>query len=329
MAQRTESAGTATGTRGARRRPGTGAYQIPSYARRPRQRLGLGVTLALLTGLTAMGFAAFISVSALSGTTHAGPVTGGPRAAPVSGGAPAPRDSGTDALTGNPLYGSGEMAKATCPAPRLDPEDPASMEDFLHEITGCLDTAWREQLAGTGVEFQPPSRIYWYTAGQSPCGSFPAAGTAAFYCQANEGLYLGIQDIVENSAKNEHPEAYTFLLSHEYAHHVQSEAGVLGRFHGVRAAEDSGAVKDELTRRNELQANCLGGLFLGAVADSYPIGSEEHANILADAQRRGDFASGDRTHGSPDNGRMWTAHGMDRGDPAACNTWEARKDLVE
>ncbi|WP_052809582.1 neutral zinc metallopeptidase [Streptomonospora alba] len=329
MAQRTVSTGTATDARGSRRRPGTGSYPLPPYAHRPRQRLGLGVTLVLLTGLTAMGFAAFVSVSALSGPAHAGPVPDGPRAAPVSAGAPAPQDSGAGALAGNPLYDSGEMARVTCPAPGLDPGDPASMEDFLHEITDCLDTAWRKQLTESGVEFEPPTRVYWYTAGQSPCGSYPAAGTAAFYCQANEGLYLGIQDIVENSAENEHPEAYTFLLSHEYAHHVQGEAGVLGRFHAVRAAKGDGAAKDELTRRNELQANCLGGLFLGSVAGSYPIGSQEHANILADAERRGDFAPGDRTHGSPDNGRLWTDHGMDRSDPAACNTWEARKDLVE
>ncbi|MUL43300.1 peptidase [Streptomonospora sp. PA3] len=292
--------------------------------------MSLSVTLVLLTGLTAIGFSAFISVSALfAAPAHAGPVASGPAAAPVSGEQPAPRDTGAHLLTDNPLYSSGAMAEVTCPAPELDPDDPASMEDFLHEITSCLDTAWREQFAGTGLGFDPPSRIYWYTAGQSPCGSFPSAGTAAFYCQANEGLYLGIEDIVENSAESEHPEAYTFLLSHEYAHHVQGEAGILGYFHGVRAAEEDPAVEAELTRRSELQANCLGGLFLGAVAETYPIGGQEHANILADAERRGDFSPGEREHGTPENGRMWTAHGMDLGEPAACNTWEAGEELVE
>ncbi|WP_242677193.1 neutral zinc metallopeptidase [Streptomonospora litoralis] len=316
-----------------RRRADEGsAYALPPYARRPRQRLSLGVLLVLLTGLSATGFAAFISVSAMFGApAHAGPVAAGdpPGAAPVSAERSAPGDTGTDSLTGNPLYASGAMTQVTCPAPELDADDPASMEDFLHELTTCLDTAWRKQFAGTGLEFDAPSRIYWYTAGQSPCGDFPTAGTAAFYCQANEGLYLGIEDIVENSAESKHPEAYTFLLSHEYAHHVQGEAGLLDRFHGVRAAEDDGSAKDRLTRRSELQANCLGGLFLGAVAESYPIGSEEHANILADAERRGDFDPSERTHGSPASGRMWTAHGMDRGDPAACNTWEAREELVD
>ncbi|GAA4897607.1 neutral zinc metallopeptidase [Streptomonospora salina] len=329
MAQRTARTGPAADARGTRRRPGTGSYPLPSYARRPRQRLGLGVTLVLLTGLTAMGFAAFVSVSALSGPSGAGPAPQGPGAAPMAGGEPAPQDSGTGALAADPLYSSGEMSQVTCPAPRLDADDPASMENFLHEITGCLDTAWSEQLADSGVEFDPPNRIYWYTAGQSPCGTYPAAGSSAFYCQANEGLYLGIQDIVETSAKSNHPERYTFLLSHEYAHHVQGEAGVLSRFHSVRAGEGDDAAKDGLTRRNELQANCLGGLFLGSVSDSYPIDAQEHANILADAERRADPPRGDRTHGSPDNGRMWTDHGMDRGDPAACNTWQARKELVE
>ncbi|WP_345556404.1 neutral zinc metallopeptidase [Streptomonospora halophila] len=327
MALRTGAAGPNT-LRG--RQAAGGDYALPEYARRTRQRFSLSVTLVLFTGLTAIGFATFISVSALFGpSAHAAPAVPGTGAAPVSNGQPNGPGARADALTDNPLYSSGGMTQVTCPAPALDPDDPESMEDFLHEITDCLDTAWREQFARTGTEFDAPSRIYWYTSGQSPCGSYPTVGTAAFYCQANEGLYLGIQDIVENSAETKNPEAYTFLLSHEYAHHVQGEAGILGRFHGVRADRDSGAVQDRLTRRNELQANCLGGLFLGAVEDSYPIGAQEYAGILDDAGRRGDFDPGERTHGTPANGRMWTAHGMDRGDPAACNTWEAREDLVE
>lgn len=326
MAERTGMTATAV-----RLRPATeGVYELPHYARKPRQRLSLGVTLVLVTGLSAIGLAAFISVSAMFQPAHAGPVAGGSAgAAPVSAKRPAEQDTGTGSLTENALYNSGAMAEVTCPAPELDPDDPASMENFLHEITGCLDSAWSKQFAGTGVEFDPPSRIYWYTAGQSPCGSFPSTGTAAFYCQANKGLYLGIEDIVQNSADSKHPEAYTFLLSHEYAHHVQSETGILGHFHGVRTTAEEPAAKDRLTRRSELQANCLGGLFIGSVAHSYPIGGPEHSTVLADAERRGDFGPGERTHGSPENGRMWTAHGMDRGDPAACNTWQARKDLVD
>ncbi|MBB6173877.1 hypothetical protein HNR23_003937 [Nocardiopsis mwathae] len=300
-------------------------YELPEYARARRRRLNPVVTMVLLTGLSAIGLAGFVSVSAVfadSGRPAAGAVAG----PPAGGGAVA---EGPAVLTDNPLYEGGALTEVACPAPDLDPDDPESMAAFLHEMTDCLDEAWSEEFAGTDLPFENPSRIYWYAAGQSPCGNFPAEGTAAFYCQANKGLYLGVEDIVRNSGDSRHPEAYTFLLSHEYAHHVQGEAGILGYYHSARSRQDSAQDRHLMTRRSELQANCLGGAFLNSVGRTFPITDRERANILEDAERRGDYTPGDRTHGSPENGGMWTAHGMDLGDPAACNTWIAREDLVE
>ena len=50
---------------------------------------------------------------------------------------------GGGVLTDNPLYSTGEMTEVTCKAPALDPEDEASMEKFLHDMTDCLDQAWK------------------------------------------------------------------------------------------------------------------------------------------------------------------------------------------
>ncbi|WP_046471231.1 neutral zinc metallopeptidase [Allosalinactinospora lopnorensis] len=317
-----------TGTIG-RTRTG-GAYALPAYAHRPRQRLGTGVVVVLLTGLAAVGLAGFLSFSALfdrsEATTH--PVADDPPGGAAETERPPEEGAGAEILTANPVYDGGELPAASCDAPELDHRDDVSMEEFLHETTDCLDDAWGEYFETADLPFEEPNRIYWYTSGQSPCGNYPARGVAAFYCKANEGLYLGLDDIVQNSGDSEYPEAYAFLLSHEYGHHVQGEAGILGYLHSIRGDEHR-SDRDALTRRSELQANCLSGNFLGSVADSYPIGSEERANILEDAERRGDYDPGGRTHGSPENGSMWTAHGMDRRNPAACNTWIAREDLVE
>nr|WP_233515347.1 neutral zinc metallopeptidase [Marinitenerispora sediminis] len=294
----------------------------------------------LATGLAAVGFAGFVSISAIldeadgqadpggaGGVRPAGAGTGEPGTA-ESDAAEAVRTEG-DVLGDNPLYHSGEMARVDCPAPRLDAYDNASMEAFLHKVTDCLDDGWSEQFGDSGMGFEAPNRIYWYASGQSPCGRYPVEGTAAFYCRANKGLYLGVDDIVANSADSGESETYTFLLSHEYAHHVQGEAGILDYYHAARGSADDAEQRDAWTRRSELQANCLGGAFVGSIADSFPIGGDEHANILEDAERRSDYDAEQRTHGSPANGRLWTDHGMDRRDPAACNTWQAREDLVE
>ncbi|GAB3206870.1 hypothetical protein SAMN02745673_01215 [Marinactinospora thermotolerans DSM 45154] len=310
----------------------TGAgYGPPSYARRPRRRLDIGVTGVLLTGFAAVGLAGFVTVAGLfdeDGTEQGAAGLPG-TSADLGREEDGVRRVGRNALTDNRLYEGGELVEVECPAPELDPDDAASMETFLHTVTDCLDEAWTAQFGDSRMPFEPPNRIYWYTSGQSPCGTYPVEGAAAFYCQANKGLYLGVEDIVDNSADSRRPAAYTFLLSHEYAHHVQGEAGILDHFHAVRGAADTEAERDAWTRRSELQANCLGGVFLGTVDDSFPLGAREQAHILEDAELRGDYGAAGRTHGSPDNGRMWTAHGMDRRDPAACNTWEAGEELVQ
>ncbi|CAL9516350.1 hypothetical protein SUDANB121_03763 [Nocardiopsis dassonvillei] len=289
------------------------------------QRMGIGVSLTLGTGLAAVALTGFLAISAMMpGTDPAWshPVAAGD-ADPGGTGEPA---AGTSLLTDNPLYLAGELGEVTCEAPALDEDDPASVERFVHTIADCLDRAWGSYFADAGMRFTAPNRVYWYTEGHSPCGAFPTGDTAAFYCQANQGLYLGVEDIVEASAGSDRPEAYTFVISHEYGHHVQGQSRILAEFHSARAGVPRSAA-DELTRRSELQANCLGGVFLGAAEEHLGFGAQGRENILDDVVRRSDRGLG-HTHGSGENGRLWTAHGMDRRDPGACDTWDAPEELV-
>ncbi len=295
------------------------------------QRLSVGVSFTLCVGLAAVGFTGFLAISEMLPSAEAAWSVPHPLGAGGQGTGPATAevpltDTGSDVLRDNPLYEVGELGEVTCHAPGLDPDDPESMEAFVHAIADCLDEAWSGYFAEAGMEFTSPNRVYWYAEGHSPCGPFPKRDTAAFYCQANQGLYLGVEDIVTASAGTERPEAYTFLLSHEYGHHVQGQSRMLAEYRAERAGTDQ-ETADELTRRNELQANCLGGVFLGASGSSLGFGEEERENILDDAARRSDHGD-EHTHGQEFNGRLWTEHGMDRKDPAACNTWKADEDLV-
>ncbi|WP_040684965.1 neutral zinc metallopeptidase [Nocardiopsis halotolerans] len=289
--------------------------------------MGLGVSLTLGTGLAAVGFTGFLAFSAvIHPTEHAWSYsvsTTGTAGATTTGEPPVAAGQG-DLLGDNPLYRIGELGEVTCEAPSLDEDDPESVEAFAHSIADCLDRAWASYFSSAGMEFTRPNRVYWHTAGNSPCGSFPDEGTAAFYCQANQGLYLGVEDIVAASGGSDRPEAYTFLLSHEYGHHVQGQSRILAEFQSARAGADE---VDELTRRSELQANCLGGIFMGSARESLGLGGDERENVLDDAALRAD-RGGEHTHGSKENGRLWTAHGMDRRNPAACDTWDAPEELV-
>ncbi|MUL43301.1 metalloprotease [Streptomonospora sp. PA3] len=240
------------------------------------------------------------------------------------------RPSGHAALVDNPLYSTGQLVPLPCPAPRLDVHDPASVEKFLDTVTDCLDDAWARQFEEAGIPFDPPKRVYWSEGGTSPCREYPSAA-GAFYCRAVESIYIGTSDVVEKWGGTEQSAVYASLLAHEYGHHVQGEAGLLEYYHDQRANEPSRVQANAWTRKSELQANCLAGVFLGAVEATYPLDDEDIDAVLDDAAAtadRPDAPAEERTHGTAENSVLWLEHGLKQESPGACNTWAVEDESV-
>ncbi|MFD0803613.1 neutral zinc metallopeptidase, partial [Streptomonospora algeriensis] len=240
------------------------------------------------------------------------------------------RPSGRAALVDNPLYETGRLMPLPCPAPRLDVHEAASVQHFLDAITDCLDDAWQRQFEEAGIPFDPPQRVYWSEGGSSPCRDYPSAA-GAFYCRAVKSIYIGTSDVVEKWGGNEESAVYASLLAHEYGHHVQGEAGLLEYYHDQRAKEPSRVLSNEWTRKSELQANCLGGVFLGAIEISYPLKPDDIDAVLDDAAATADRADApeeERTHGTAENSVLWLEHGLEQQDPGACNTWAVEDESV-
>ncbi|KIH99408.1 metalloprotease [Streptomonospora alba] len=286
---------------------------------------------ALLLGLT------LITVVATEGTDRFGaePASTSGRSDPDLAGTPDPpadtrRPSGRPALVDNPLYETGRLMPLPCPAPQLDVHDPASVERFLDTITDCLDDAWKRQFDEAGIPFETPKRVYWSEGGSSPCRDYPSAA-GAFYCRAVKSVYIGTSDVVEKWGGNEEGAVYASLLAHEYGHHVQGEAGLLEYYHDKRAEESSRPESNEWTRKSELQANCLAGVFLGAIEVSYPLEEEDVDAVLDDAAATADRADApdeDRTHGTAENSVLWLEHGLEQQSPGACNTWSVEDESL-
>lgn len=92
----------------------------------------------------------------------------------------------------------------------------------------------------------------------------------------------------------------------------------------------SSAIEDArfnpLTRQDssrlELQASCLGDVFMSANATAYPIAPEY---LAPEWERYWRIISIDTLHGTEDNQRYWTHRGFDQRSPRACNTWKASR----
>lgn len=234
-------------------------------------------------------------------------------------------------LQRNPIYATGVMPRMNCRAPRPSMR-PAAMHRFLHAVTNCLDRAWAAKFAQANALFLKPNRIYYARGGRGPCGTYPAPGAAAYYCPANRGMYIGLSHVIEYSgqvdpARNHVP--YLALLGHEYAHHVQSMAGIKGAW-WWEVSKASRSVRDAYSRRHELQAQCLSGIFNRSVRSSLGINAYRWQETLRIDYGRGDDQNnlGLRDHGSGRNFAAWLHHGYRYGRIAYCNTWLAKASDV-
>ncbi|MFL6056636.1 MAG: neutral zinc metallopeptidase [Actinoallomurus sp.] len=285
--------------------------------RRPRRRQSTAGTI-----VGALGGVAGLCAVAIVAYSLAGP----DRPAAGTGTAEGTRHPGSrQAAVAGPLYGSGALDPMGCVLPKIREHDEESMRGFIDRLSDCLDDAWRRQFAKVALPaFAAPHRVFWTVPGSSPCGSYPAPGAAAFYCPANDAMYVGLGDVVETAAEEpvSHYGVYARVIAHEYGHHVQEDAGILEYGHRLMAAA-AAAARNEVSRRIELQAQCFAGAFLSAERDSLPMTPAQYRAVLDDARARGDEdqPAGRRDHGSGAHYAGWVARGYTQRVLSACNTW--------
>ncbi|EWM13860.1 basic proline-rich protein [Kutzneria sp. 744] len=226
-------------------------------------------------------------------------------------------------LADNPLFEVGGLPATTCKLSRWT-TDPAGAERFFRSALPCLDAAWSPVMKAAGLPFFAADLAFpdggtW----NSPCGSETAASgrVAAFYCPTDNTIYMPFAAI-QTDLYGAHPGVYLALFAHEYGHHVQDMAGLdlaYGRETNNAANDD---VRQELSRRFELQAQCFSGMFLAATSGR----GDVDGNITHEAQttqQRGDHLGPPRDHGSDEHAVGWWTSGFQRNSLAQCNTWLA------
>lgn len=204
---------------------------------------------------------------------------------------------------------------------------------FVDVIEQSTTDVWSQIFAAEGQRYRRPAAVVIYDqATGTGCGMGQSA-MGPFYCPADQKIYLDLAfwNELESrfGAKGEAARAY--VIAHEVGHHVQNLTGATNNVERGSRGADSSAV------RLELQADCYAGVWVahapaasgGQVAlDPADIedGIRAAAAVGDDAiqkQAQGRVMPDAFTHGSSEQRMRWFRIGVEKGDPAACDTFRA------
>jgi uncharacterized protein len=229
----------------------------------------------------------------------------------------------------------GDLRKAVPEARRTSPtvrsrgrHEPTTIDAFMTDLLRDIDGYWTETLKAAGLP-EPQIRYDWVAPGAqvlTGCGE-PAGDRAAFYCPADDTMYVAqrfaadlyagvVRGLPGERAGVGHAAgdfAVAYVLAHEYAHNLQQELGVFDNRVSASA------------KPYELQADCLAGTWANSVYQQGHLepGDLEEASNAALAV--GDFDVGNaQHHGTPEERRAALLAGYRGGDPSTCARYVPR-----
>ncbi|MBB5966921.1 neutral zinc metallopeptidase [Planomonospora venezuelensis] len=251
--------------------------------------------IAALTGLAGL---------LLSGTAHAYPIK-------------------DEMLTKNKLYSSGRLAAAACKEPPVKDGDAASLKKYWAGINTCLDTVWGAHLTKAGLPFSKPVLKFGKIPKKYCDFEIVKDDSMAYYCPQSKTI---MAQLGKNWLEDTDDLWLLHLAGGMYGYHVMNLVGIEEAFQAAPYANKNEL--NEQIRRQSLQTDCLGGVFVKSVWSSLRRPGEDWKHLLGLLQTSGDVKGKPRTAGKGGNRVYWTKKGYVTGNPASCNTWSAPSSKV-
>jgi predicted metalloprotease len=199
--------------------------------------------------------------------------------------------------------------------------EPETIDVFLTRILRDVDRYWTRTFAASDLP-APQVRYDWIAPGArvlTSCGT-PAGDGDAFYCPADDTIYVGQQfaaDLYRGVLANLPGDgraggdfAVAYVVAHEYAHNLQQELGLFDNRETPTA------------RPFELQADCLAGVWAHSVYAAGTLQPDDLQEAADTALAVGDFDVGNaQHHGTPTERRDALLLGFRDGEPASCTRY--------
>ena len=236
------------------------------------------------------------------------------------------------------LSDGGAPTVQTQALPPTGPPSPVrdQQKEFVTRVLGDTEDVWGGIFQKLGTRYQPPKLALFRGQVDSACGMASAA-TGPFYCPGDQDVYLDLAFFDELSSRRFGAPgdfARAYVVAHEVGHHVQNQLGLMAEVQ-KKTANASPSVRNALSVRQELQADCFAGVWGHSAATRGIIDAGDIESGIAAAsavgddrlqkQTRGYVVPESFTHGSSAQRVRWFRVGLDSGDIRQCNTFGARE----
>jgi predicted metalloprotease len=220
--------------------------------------------------------------------------------------------------------GDGEQAVPGAP----DPE--AELVDFVSFVVGDLQRFWAEDFKRAGRAYEPTRLVLFRQATDTGCGVGSAA-TGPFYCPLDRQVYIDLGFFRELAQRFQAPGdfAQAYVIAHEVGHHVQALTGIGAQVD--QAARQEPSTRNDLSVRQELQADCLAGAWAHSTYERGLLEKGDLAEGLTAAASVGDDRIQEQTtgrinpesftHGTAEQRSGWFRRGFDSGSATDCDTF--------
>ena len=235
-------------------------------------------------------------------------------------------------LTDNPFYGQTAPAPVRCDQDQIDVSSASNRELEVHfeQLMECLVRVWQPPVEGAQWEVVRPTVTIYGREITTRCGK---AEVNAFYCGADQQVYYSnlLDDSVPIVARNEW--AADVVMAHEFGHALQARTGILISSSALGQQSEDESTQLLFSRRLEVQADCLSGMFMRSVSQSLGIEQSDVEGVLDVYTAVGDDTLSGQSniegnHGLGRSRRYWGGTGLDTGEVGQCNTYTAEDRLV-
>jgi uncharacterized protein len=248
---------------------------------------------------------------------------------------PSPKsyDQATTWMQKNAIYDQSVPVPTNCVMPYIDSTtaSTAELEQHLNTLTGCLWGVWEGPVTQAGFQLPRPPATVYTTKITTPCGKADTGN--AFYCAADQHIYYA-QDLYKilPASLRKKPLVTESIMAHEFGHALQARTGILIAEKAWEQNSSEAAAR-VYSRRTEVQADCMAGMWVNAIAKASKITTADEDNLKSLFYNIGDDvltgkADYDGDHGLGKSRQAWITIGLNNSQIGKCNSYVASPSQV-